>query len=478
MLFLADASAVVCADNVQPNIVFILTDDQRNDTLGCAGHPIVRTPNIDALAEGGVHFRNSFVSHSICWVSRATLLTGRTCRSFGDPKRPDFVRPDALANLNPDVLRSAGYSTALFGKWHVKVPKSFRPRDHFDAFEAIWRHPYFKKQADGSLRHTTELIGDRGVEFIQAQSTEKPFMLSLWFNAAHAEDGDKRPGIGHYPWTKATHPMYEDITVPPPRLGAKSVFESQPGHLRDSINRERFFWRWDTPDKYQSNIRAYFRMITGIDNVVGRIRKALEAKGVADNTIIVYSADNGYYMGDRGFAGKWSHYEQSLRVPLIVYDPRLPKDQRNRNVDQLVVNFDLPATFADWAGAPIPDSYDGTSLKPLVEGGSVNEWRNDFFCEHVVLAPNLTWEGVRGERYVYARYFDQNPNYEFLHDLETDPDQLKNLAGSSEHAGMLAQMRTRCDELVQQYGGPLVPLKQRPSTIYRRRPQKKPASGQ
>ena len=239
--------------------------------------------------------------------------------------------------------------------------------------------------------------------------------------------------------------------------------------LKDSINRDRYFWRWDTPDKYQSNIRAYFRMITGIDNVVGRVREALAEQGLAENTIIVYSADNGYYMGDRGFAGKWSHYEQSLRVPLIIYDPRLPTDKTGRNVQNLAVNFDLPATFVDWAGVDKPESYDGRSLRPLVEAQQPEDWRRDFFCEHVVLAPTLTWEGVRGERYVYARYFDQDPDSEFLHDLKTDPDQLKNLVNDEAHKEVLQQMRDRCDELVAQYGGPLVPMEERPSTIYGRR---------
>jgi arylsulfatase A-like enzyme len=121
----------------------------------------------------------------------------------------------------------------------------------------------------------------------------------------------------------------------------------------------------------------------------------------------------------------------------------------------------------DWAGSPVPESFQGTSLRPLVEGAAVDNWRKDFFCEHVVLAPTLTWEGVRGERYVYARYFDQDPLSEFLHDLETDPDQLQNLASDPAHAELLQKMRDRCDELVNHYGGPLVPMDQRPSTIYR-----------
>jgi arylsulfatase A-like enzyme len=203
--------------------------------------------------------------------------------------------------------------------------------------------------------------------------------------------------------------MYEEIDMPAPRLSDPAIYESQPQHLKASINRARFFWRWDTPEKYQTNLRAYFRMLTGIDRVIGRVLKRLSAEGLADNTIVVYSADNGYYMGDRGFAGKWSHYEQSLRVPLVIRDPRLPEKFRRRVVEPMALNLDLPATFLDWAGVDIPASYQGRSLRPIVEGRAVSDWRKDFFCEHVILAPTLTWEGVRGERYVYARYFDQKP---------------------------------------------------------------------
>ncbi|RMG37243.1 MAG: DUF4976 domain-containing protein [Planctomycetota bacterium] len=437
--------------------MFFFADDQRNDTLGCAGHPIIRTPNIDRLARNGVLFRNMFVSHSICWVSRTTILTGLTARSFGRPEMPDAARPEALTHLFPDELRKAGYRVGFYGKWHAKMPRGFRPADHFDEFEAIFRNPYFKKLPDGTLRHETQIIGDRAIRFLQSQPKDRPFCLNLWFNAAHAEDGDKRPGIGHYPWPKVVDGMYEDVVIPPPRLGDPAIFASQPDFLKRSINRERFFWRWDTPEKYQTNMRAYFRMISGIDHVVGRVMAELERLGLADNTIVVYSADNGYYMGNRGFAGKWSHYEESLRVPLIVYDPRLPEAKRGRVVDQFAMNLDLPATFLDWAGVPIPETYQGLSLKPLVDGRSPQRWRTDMFFEHVTLRPLLSWEGVRNERFKYARYFDQRPVYEFLFDLEQDPDEMRNVANDPKYADTLQRLRTRCDALVAQYGGPLRP---------------------
>lgn len=458
--YCAPATAIA-ADTPRPNIVFFFADDQRYDTLGCAGHPIIQTPAIDELARNGVRFERMFVSHPICWVSRTSVLTGQTARTFGQPHQPDAPRPEALREMYPDLLRSAGYRVGFFGKWHAFMPQGFKPAAHFDEFEAIRVGPYFKKLPSGELRHETDLIGDRAEEFLAEQPRDKPFCLSLWFNAAHADDGDHRPGSGHYPWPPSADDLYVDTIIPPPRLGDPKIYESQPDFLKKSLNRERFFWGYDTPEKFTANMRGYFRMISGIDHVVERVRTALAERGFAENTIIIYSADNGYYMGDRGFQGKWSHYEQSLHVPLVIYDPRLAEDERGRAVKQLALNLDVPATLLDWAGVNAPESYQGRSLRPIVEGKSPADWRTDIFCEHVILGPNLTWEGVRGERYKYARYFDQQPAYEFLHDLERDPDELVNLASDEAHAATLAEMRRRCDALVKQHGGPLLPFPER-----------------
>jgi arylsulfatase A-like enzyme len=249
--------------------------------------------------------------------------------------------------------------------------------------------------------------------------------------------------------------MYADTPVPPPRLSDPAIYESQPEFLKQSINRERYFWGYDTREKYEANMRAYFRMITGLDREIGRVIAALEAHGLAENTIVVYSADNGYYMGDRGFQGKWSHYEQSLRVPLIIYDPRVPKEMRGRVVPEMVLNVDLPATFLDWAGLGRPESYQGRSLAGLVRGDALPDWRREFFCEHLDLSPTLVWEGLRGERWMYARYVHQTPVFEFLHDLRADPDELKNLVTDPASKAQLEKMRQRCDELRAGYGPPI-----------------------
>ena len=203
-------------------------------------------------------------------------------------------------------------------------------------------------------------------------------------------------------------------------------------------------------------MRAYFRMLSGIDHVVGRLVDQLEEQGLADNTVIIYTADNGYYLGDRGFAGKWTHYDQSLRVPLVVYDPRLPKAKQGRVLPEMALNSDIASTLIELAGLPTPEVHTGRSLAPLLRGDEVSDWRKDFLCEFLAVAKTIPrWEGVRGNRMTYARYFvngPEKPPYEFLFDIMKDPDQLTNLAQSEEPHPLLKKMRHRCDQLVADAG--------------------------
>ncbi len=451
------AAPAASADS-PPNIVFFFVDDQTTSTLGCYGNSVAQTPTIDSLAASGVRFDNAFVSQSICWVSRTTVLSGLTGRSYGTPDNPEQARPEAVETLVSDVLRDNGYRTGFYGKWHAKMPRGYKPAEHFDEFEAISRNPFYKKQPDGSLRHETEVIVDRGIEFVQNQPKDKPFALNLWFNACHAEDSDRRPGIGHFPWPRATDGMYDDRQMDPPRLNDPAIFDGQPDFLKTSINRERYFWRWNTESKYQTNMRAYYRMVSGIDGAVNRFMQALEEAGLAENTIVVYSADNGYHMGNRGFAGKWSHYEESLRVPLIIADPRVPEAQRGKVTDALALNLDLPSTFLDWADVAEPERYQGRSLQPIVADEKPADWRTETFHEHFAVRRRIpAFEGLRGERFKYVRYFDHG-NHEFLHDLKNDPDELVNLVDDPQHAETLASMRERTTKRVAELGGPLDPM--------------------
>lgn len=434
--------------NNQPNILFFLSDDQRASSLGCAGHSVLKTPNIDQLAAKGTRFTNACVTTSICAASRASILTGlheRTHRfTFGTP--PIAQRHSQTSY--PAALRRAGYRTGFVGKFGVQVTKG-QQEVMFDSFKPLNRSPYFKKQPDGSVRHVTEIAGDHAVSFLKEQDKAQPFCLSVSFNAPHAEDSDKQD---HFPWPKAMNGLYDDITVPEPRLADPSIFSSQPQFLRESMHRDRWYWRWDTPSKYQKNIKGYYRMISGVDHVIGRVLAQLESLGLSENTIVVFSGDNGYYQGDRGFAGKWSHYEESLRVPLIIHDPRKP--QKPATNDRPVLNIDIPATILGYAGVPLPAHYAGRRLEGLVEGLKPDSWRSDSFHEHLFNRFDIPkWEGIRSARYVYARYFQQDPPFEFLHDLQEDPDQRRNYVDEASHADILTIMRARCDQRREELGG-------------------------
>jgi len=436
----------------RPNIIFFLIDDQRNDTLGCAGHPIVKTPVVDRLAEEGVRFENMFVTTSICAASRASLFTGVTERTHGYTFAKPPVPSRFIDTSYPVLMRGAGYRTGFIGKFGIKVEGGERTRDEMFDFCNVINQPHFKKQHDGTRRHETEICGDHAVDFIDANPEGTPFCLSVSFNATHAADNDKRPGIGHYPWPRALDGMYDDIEVPEPRLADPAIFDSHPDFLKHSMSRERFFWRWDTPEKYEINMRAYFRMISGVDRVIGRVLERLSSRGLAENTIVIYMADNGYYMGDRGFAGKWFHHEQSQRVPLIIHDPRPGASRRGAVEQRMALNTDLAATMLDLAGVEIPAVHQGASLVPLVRGDEVSEWRKDFFCEHLFDNRKIPkWEGARSEELKYARYFEQGEGYEFLHDLTADPDELRNFADDPAYKDRLDHMRHRTDELRDQY---------------------------
>jgi arylsulfatase A-like enzyme len=432
----------------KPNIIFFLADDQRDDVLGCYGNELIQTPTIDRLAAEGVRFENVFCEVPICAASRSTLFTGLSQRThgynFGEPK----VSAEHMATSYPMVLKAAGYRVGFAGKYGMSFEKPGMKKE-FDFFKPIDRNPYLKKMPDGSLRHETDLCADAAIKFIESNPGDTPFCMSISFNASHAEDKDHRPGY-HFQWPESADGLYEHVEMPAPNLGDEKYFKAMPPFLQDvnELSRERYFWRWDTPEKYQVNMRAYYRMITGIDNAIARVLDTLKAQGLDQNTIIVYSADNGYLMGDRGTAGKWNHYEQSLRIPLIVFDPRLPENKRGRVVTELVNNMDMAPTFVDMAGVDVPAVYQGASLVPLVEGKTISDWREDTFCEHLFKRYN-NWHGVRGNRYKYAVYYDDA--YECLYDLEKDPTEFVNLAANPEYAAVRKQLAKRLETYLGTY---------------------------
>jgi len=442
----------------RPNLLFIVTDDQRFDMLGSM-HPFLETPNMDRLASEGLRFENAFVTTPICAASRASILTGlveRTHRfTFGTPP----LAAEFIDRSYPALLRDAGYHTGFIGKFGVDTEPG-ATEAMFDVYVPLRPAPYLKQMADGSVRHLTDITADESIAYLRSAETTRPFALTVSFNAPHADDGDERQFI----WPEAMDTLYADTEIPDPPLSDPAFFDALPEFLKEaSLNRVRWYWRFDTRAKAQQMIKGYFRMISGVDAAIGRILDELEALGIAENTIVLLMSDNGYFLGERGYAGKWLPYDLSIRVPLVVYDPRVERRWRGSTPSLPVLNIDVAPTLLDLAGIEVPATMQGRSLVPLLAGESPADWRTYFFVEHLFDHPQIPkHEGVRGERFKYARYFEQVPVYEELYDLLEDPLETRNLSGDPDYLEILEELRSLTNELRDEYGGPFASLKGQP----------------
>ncbi|HVV01810.1 MAG TPA: sulfatase [Verrucomicrobiae bacterium] len=445
----------------RPNILFILTDDQRWDTMGCAGNKIIHTPEMDRLARDGVRFDNAFVTTAICAASRASIFTGLYERTHRFTFRTPPLAPRFCLASYPALLRRAGYRTGFVGKLGVDLGGTTNRDAMFDSCVPLHRTPYWKKQPDGSERHLTDIEGDNAIAFIESTSADQPFCLSVSFNAPHAEDNDPK----QYYWQHECDDLYKDAVMPVPWTMTDEFFSHLPIFLQTSESRVRWHWRFDEPAKFQDMVKGYYRMISGVDMVIGRIRKALDDKGVADNTVIIFTGDNGYFLGERGFADKWYIYEYSIRVPLIVYDPRAPASRRGVVEHPDALNVDLAPTMLDLAGVRVPSSMQGRSLVPLLKGSTPKDWRTEFFYEHLFDHERIPKsEGLRTDRWTYVRWFQEKPMVEELYDHTADFDEAHDLSKVPKYADLLAQMRQRTTEYRNKYGGPYVPNPRKPKT--------------
>jgi arylsulfatase A-like enzyme len=429
----------------RPNLVLLLTDDQRWDCLGSAGHPFLKTPNIDRLAAEGVQFRNAFVTTSICCVSRASYFTGRMCRHHGVGDFNTPLPPKVLETSLPAMLKAAGYRTGIFGKWGIGGRE---PRELFDTWHAWGGQGEYAIRVGDDWIHNSEYLSWRARQFLAECRRDQPFCLIVLFKAPH----DKflpDPRDGH---------LFDDVTIAPPRTATPAHFDAMPEFLRKSLGKSRAKDDIPTPDKYQQYVKDYLRLIAGVDRSVGQILTELDRRSLAQNTVVVYGSDNGYFLGERGLVHKWLMYEESIRVPLIARDPRLPAFRRGQKVDALTLNIDVTPTFYDLAGLMPPPDLDGRSLRPLLEGLQV-DWRADFFYEHHFDAnktiPRV--EGVRGERWKYVVYPSEPERYEELFDLQSDPFEEDNLASVPSQRSQLEAMRRRYNEYLSELPPPVLP---------------------
>ena len=469
----------------KPNIVFIFSDDHAPHAIGAYNgwlKSVNPTPRIDELAKQGMLFEKSFCTNSICGPSRAVIMTGKHSHKNG------FMNNGNTFNWNqqtfPKILRNAGYTTALYGKSHLKGnPKGFDDwkvlPGQGDYYNPDLITPKGRVRIDG---HCTDVVTDLAVEWLKVgRDKTKPFMLMVQHKAPHR---NWMPALRHLP-------LYDDVKIPEPAtlfdkwednapparhqeleidrhmdinydlfLDLTADYEGTPSQKRqdrsawrnmkkmtkDQLSSWRAFYgprdkafheaklsgkelvRW----KFQRYAKNYLRCVRGVDDSVGKIQDTLKDLNLDDNTVVIYSSDQGFYIGDHGWYDKRWMYEESLMMPLIVKWPGVTKpDSRS---DQMVQNLDYAQTFLEMAGAEIPANMQGRSLVPILKNGKADDWRKSIYYHYyeypsVHMVPRHY--GIRTERYKLIHFYQFGNEWE-MYDLEEDPDELTNIYGRAD----------------------------------------------
>jgi arylsulfatase A-like enzyme len=485
----------------RPNILFIFTDDHAPHAIGAYDgwlKDVNPTPNIDQLAAEGMLFQNSFCTNSICGPSRAVIQTGKHSHLNGFMSNGNKFNGDQ--QTFPKLLQKVGYSTAMLGKWHLGTdPQGF---DYWkvlpgqgDYYNPAFKGPKGREVIEG---YCTDIVTDLAIDWLKENADgDKPFMLMCQHKAPHRT---WMPALRHLN-------LYDDVEIPEPatlfddyadnasparfhemgidghlnlvadcfgpelanwnpsgksmdRSGIRNkqkmtpeqlsawnaAFEPKNNELRKLKLTGKELVRW----KYHRYIRNYLRCIKGVDESVGRMVRFLKESGLDDNTIVIYSSDQGFYLGDHGWFDKRWMYEESLKMPLIVKWPGVTKPGSvNRH---LVQNLDYAETFLDVAGAPVPADMQGKSLTPLLKGQSPSEWRKSIYYHyyeypsvHMVAGHN----GIRTDRYKLIRFY-QFGEWEF-YDLEKDPDELQNEYDNPDYADVIKTLTKDLEQLRQHY---------------------------
>jgi arylsulfatase A-like enzyme len=383
-------------------------------------------------------------------VSRASILTGQVERRHGIADFATAFKSHQWSNSYPALPRRSGYRTGFIGKFGVGNDAAVKATaKEFDYWRGLpGQGGLFFATNDPTHTHATARMGNQALEFLRDAESSKPYCLSISFTAPHARDGEKR----EFASDLRDESLYTYVNIKPTAAATDEFHRKLPECVRKSEGRTRWERRFATPEMFQATVKDYYRLVTGIDREVGRILALLDERGLATNTVVVFTSDNGFALGDRGLSDKWFAYEESIRVPLFIADLRAPARRHARTVDSMVLNIDLAPTLLDYAGVPTPGVMQGRSLRSLVEMQQMGDWRTDWLYEHhydpKIIAPS---EGVRTERWKYIRYVNESPVVEELFDLKRDPLEARNLAGESRHATTLAQLRGRWKSMSEQW---------------------------
>ena len=480
------------------NIVYIMTDDHTAQMMSCYDTRYAHTPNLDRIARDGVLFSNSFVANSLSGPSRACLVTGKHSHKNGFFDNTNCVF-DNTQQTFPKLLQKAGYQTALIGKWHLEsLPTGF---DYWEIVpgQGSYYNPSFITQDNDTVRkhgYLTNIITDMSIDWMEnRRDKNKPFCILIHHKAQHRN------------WMADTCnlALYEDKTFPIPETyyddykgrkaaaaqkmsiikdmdlvydlkmlgadGQADLREAYLGMLGRMDSAQRAAWdKFYNPVienfkkqhltgkalaewKFQRYMRDYLKTLKSLDDNVGKVLDYLDKAGLSENTLVVYTSDQGFYMGEHGWFDKRFMYEESFRTPLVM---RLPGGKKG-TIRQLVQNIDYAPTFLELAGAPVPDDMQGVSLLPLLKGETPEDWRSSLYYHYYEFPAEHSVKrhyGVRNDRYKLIHFYNDIDEWE-LYDLQQDPHELNNLYGNPAYQEVTDQMMHELDSLQIMYDDPI-----------------------
>lgn len=480
----------------KPNIIFLMTDDQRWDNMGCYGKPEFNTPNIDKLANQGVVFDKAYYAVAICMPSRVTMMTGR----YNSSHQVGFVAPTdyTLSQADfgegyPAILKNNGYRTGFIGKMGYTVTEEATrpstPKKHFykeqlgDVFDffagsetydrkgfEIWPEEdlglkeIYKEDRQNSGR--TLRTGEAMLRFIETQPKDQPFCLSVSFYAVK-HDNNKDVYTPHYDLFKN-----EELSVPDNWVEGEN--EKLPTVVKENARGYRLHReRSSTPEMHQKLVRRFATQGYSVDDQVGKLVEMLKEKRMLENTIIIYTSDNGRFQGSHGLFDKCLLYEESVKAPLIVYDGRVSEEKRGFRENALISSVDMAPTLLSLAGIDAPKSMQGRDFSGILnKTQDMSKWRDAVFMEDLfiesmfhnrykenvdeinmnLINSNKSYRshGIRTDRYKYFVYYEHTPKIEELYDLDEDPLEQNNLVNNPENISVLKRLRGQTEKLYQE----------------------------
>jgi arylsulfatase A-like enzyme len=447
MVFVSLSRAAIAAE--RPNFLFVYTDDQRWDAMSVvqreqgehARFPWLQTPNMDRLAAEGVRFRNAFVVNSLCAPSRACFLTGRYSHFNGVANNHTPFPVDNVTHAT--LLRKAGYTTGYIGKWHMDGQTGQRPGfDYSASFIGQGRYVDCPFEINGASTPTQGWVDDRStdfaVEFIK-KNRNTPFSLVVGFKATHGPCDPPERAKDRFEGAAITPPINADV----PAI-YKSALAEQPKEKKKRKAAEA-----PAKKKGGPNIN-YFRCISAADDNLGRLLATLDELGLAENTIVIFASDNGYYLGEHGLGDKRSAYDESLRIAMLLRYPKL--GIKGKVIDEMVLNIDLAPTLLEFAGVTMPKEMQGRSWKPLLAGQAVDwrkAWFYEYFQERGFGVPTVL--AVRTDTAKLIKY-PGHEEWTELFDLRADPYEMKNLLNDPQRKQLRAQLEAEFERQKQAVG--------------------------